>query len=382
MEFLTRARTWLLARLAERRAQLRLSLRMTVAAALTFGISQWLHLPWALWAVLTAVILTQMSVGKSLIATIDYMAGTLGGAVYSGLVGLIFPHDTNLEIAVTLAVAVGPLSLLASSNSRFAAAPFTAVMVLLLPTVTHASPLQSATYRVIEVAVGCATALAVSFFVLPQRAHGLVYEATAKILTRMADLLPVLVADLKISRPDTPAQRLQGRVGEAFRKLAAINIEAARERSAYLNSDPDPQPLIDVTLRLRHDIVLMGRAAIEPLPPPVLERLEAPIEHFSLAAREFLISCAAALTARSEPARLDAIDKALADFAAAFTGIRRNHLLQNVATDTVERVFALGFCFEQMHADLAVLATTADKIKRGPRPTDTKKADAQLGEIA
>ncbi|MBT1315050.1 hypothetical protein JQN09_24590, partial [Phocaeicola dorei] len=137
-------------------------------------------------------------------------------------------------------------------------------------------------------------------------------------------------------------------VGEGFRKLAAVNIEAARERSAYLNSDPDPQPLIDVTLRLRHDIVLMGRAAVEPLPPLVLERLDAPIEQFCLAAREFLIACAAALTARIEPAPLDALDQALADFAAAFAGIRRDHLLQNVATDTVERVFALGFCFEQM----------------------------------
>jgi uncharacterized membrane protein YccC len=379
---LTRARTWLLARLAEWRVQLRLSLRITVAAALTYAISQWLHLPWALWAVLTAVIVTQMSVGKSLIATIDYMIGTLGGGIYSGIVGLLLPHDTNLEIMLTLAVAVGPLSLLASSNSRFAAAPFTAVMVLLLPTVTHASPLQSAFYRVIEVAVGCMTALAVSLLVLPQRAHSLVYDAAAKILIRMADLLPVLVADLKASRPDSPAQKLQSHVGDGFRKLAAVNIEAARERSAYLNSDPDPQPLIDVTLRLRHDIVLMGRAAVEPLPPLVLERLDAPIEQFGLAAREFLIACAAALTARVEPAPLDALDKALADFATAFAGIRRDRLLQNVATDTVERVFALGFCFEQMRADLALLGTTIDKIKRGPRSTDTKKADAKLGEIA
>lgn len=382
MEAFTRARIWLLARLAEWRVQLRLSLRITVAAALTYAISQMLHLPWALWAVLTAVIVTQMSVGKSLIATIDYMIGTLGGGIYSGIVGLILPHDTNLEIALTLAVAVGPLSLLASSNSRFAAAPFTAVMVLLLPTVTHATPLQSAFYRVIEVAVGCMTALAVSLLVLPQRAHSLVYDAAAKILIRMADLLPVLLADLKTSRPDTPAQKLQSNVGEGFRKLAAINIEAARERSAYLNSDPDPQPLIDVTLRLRHDIILLGRAAVEPLPPLVLERLEVPIEQFCLAAREFLISCAAALTARIEPAPLDALDQALADFDAAFAGIRRDRLLQNVATDTVERIFALGFCFEQMHADLAVLGTTADKIKRGPGPTDTKKADAKLEEIA
>jgi uncharacterized membrane protein YccC len=381
MEFLTRARSWISARLAERRVQLRLCLRITVAAVLTFYISELLHLPWALWAVLTAVIVTQMSVGKSLIATVDYMIGTLGGGIYSGIVGVLLPHDTNLEIMITLAVAVGPLSLLASSSSRFAAAPFTAVMVLLLPTITHASPLQSAFFRVIEVAVGCGTALAVSFLVLPQRAHSLVYDATAKILLQMADLLPVLGADLRERRPDTPAYKLQDRIGAAFQKLVLINVEAARERAAYLHSDPDPQPLIDVTLRVRHDIVMMGRAAIEPLPPLVLQRLDAPIEQFILAAREFLISCAAALTARVGPATLDQIDTALASFSEAFAGIRREHLLQNVPTDTVERVFALGFCFEQMRSDLATLETSIFKIARVPKP-GAKKSDAKLSEIA
>jgi uncharacterized membrane protein YccC len=48
-----------------------------------------LRLP--LWAVLTAIIGTQMkmSVGRSLKATIDYLAGTLGGAIYGSVVGVL-----------------------------------------------------------------------------------------------------------------------------------------------------------------------------------------------------------------------------------------------------------------------------------------------------
>ena len=109
--------------------------------------------------------MTQTSVGKSLIATIDYMIGTLGGGIYSGLVGVAVPHNSNLEIMLALGLALAPLAFLASLSPRFAAAPFTAVMVLLLPTITHASALQSAFFRVIEVAVGCAVSLAVSFLV-------------------------------------------------------------------------------------------------------------------------------------------------------------------------------------------------------------------------
>jgi uncharacterized membrane protein YccC len=361
MALLNRARTWLSARLNDRRAQLRLCLRVTVAAVLTFYISQLLHLPWALWAVLTAVIMTQTSVGKSLIATIDYMIGTLGGGIYSGFVGVAF---------------------LASLSPRFAAAPFTAVMVLLLPTITHASALQSAFFRVIEVAVGCAVSLAVSFLVFPQRAHNLVYEGAAKILIRLGDILSVLIADLNAQQTETPAQQLQRHVGDAFQKLAAINIEAARERSAYLHSDPDPQPLIDVTLRLRHDIVLLGRAATEPLPPFILERLVQPIEQFAVAAREFLIAAAAALNARTEPPPVTQIDTAFTNFSEAFAALRRAQLLQNLPTDTVERIFALGFCFEQMHTDLTTLGVSVSKIARMPKSSEAKKPDARFKEIA
>ncbi len=230
--------------------------------------------------------------------------------------------------------------------------------------------------------VGCATSLVVSFLVLPQRAHSLVYDAAAKILIRMADLLPILVADLNARQADTPAHLLQRHVGESFQKLATINIEAARERSAYLHSDPDPQPLIDVTLRLRHDIVLLGRAATEPLPPIILERLAQPIQQFAIAAREFLISAAAALNARAKPAPMMQIDTAFANFSEAFAALRRAHLLQNLPTDTVERIFALGFCFEQMHADLATLGANVGKIARMPKSSLAKKTDAKLEEIA
>src|SRR5215471_21002246 len=64
--------------------ELRLCVRSTTAAVLTLAAAQVLHLPIARWAVLTAVILTQISVGRSLKATIDYLASTLGGAIYAG----------------------------------------------------------------------------------------------------------------------------------------------------------------------------------------------------------------------------------------------------------------------------------------------------------
>ena len=50
-----------------------------------------LRLP--LWAVLTAIIVRQMSVGRSLKATRDYFIGTIGGAIYGGAIAILIPHS-------------------------------------------------------------------------------------------------------------------------------------------------------------------------------------------------------------------------------------------------------------------------------------------------
>jgi uncharacterized membrane protein YgaE (UPF0421/DUF939 family) len=55
------------------------------------------------------IILTQMSVGRSLKATIDYLAGTIGGAIYGGVVGVLVGHDSQVALLAGLAIAVGRL---------------------------------------------------------------------------------------------------------------------------------------------------------------------------------------------------------------------------------------------------------------------------------
>src|ERR1700757_746164 len=166
----------------EHRMQLGFSLRVTIAAVVSFAISLLLHVPLPLWTVLTAVILTQVNFGRSLKATIDYLVGTLGGAIYAGTVAALIPHPTQIALAGVLAIAVAPLALLAAINPTFGAATFTGVLVLLVPGIAHVGPVESAVYRVLEVAVGGFTALAVSSLVWPTRAHALAVEAGAQIL--------------------------------------------------------------------------------------------------------------------------------------------------------------------------------------------------------
>jgi uncharacterized membrane protein YccC len=180
---------WLRTTIRNRAVELRLCCRVTLAALATYALAEFLQLPLVLWAVLTATIVTQLSVGRTLKATIDYFLGTLIGAIWSSLVATLIPHANELGTLAVLAIALAPLALLAAIQPSFTVAPFTAVMVLLVPTLTHASPLESAYYRVIEVALGGMIALAVSFLVYPERAHGLAIEAGARLLELMATAL-------------------------------------------------------------------------------------------------------------------------------------------------------------------------------------------------
>src|SRR5207253_6425781 len=163
-----------------RKAQLALALRVTVAAVGAFAIASALHLMLPLWAVLTSLIVTTMSVGRSLKATRDYMLGTIGGAIYGAAIAVLIPHPGEGGLLALLVLTVAPLAFIAAINPSLSAATVTAVIVLLVPTFSHVDPLGSAIDRVMEVTVGALTGLLVSFFVLPSRAHNQIRISAAR----------------------------------------------------------------------------------------------------------------------------------------------------------------------------------------------------------
>src|SRR5215467_11118748 len=281
--------------------ELGLCVRSTTAAVLTLAAAQVLHLPIALWAVLTAVILTQISVGRSLKASIDYLVSTLGGAVYAGAIGALVPHDNQLAVFVALAIALAPAVLLAALNARFSAAPFTAVMVFFGPTITHTGPIAAAFERVIEVAVGCVVGLFVSLVVLPARAHDFVIEAAMQMLALMARFLPELFAGFTGSLNPQALAEMQARIGEDLGRLDRLAAEAVHERITRLGAEPDQRPLLRTMVRLRHDVVMIGRAALSPLPGPFLSRLRPHLRRISEACADYLRANGAALSRGQGP---------------------------------------------------------------------------------
>jgi uncharacterized membrane protein YccC len=359
--------TGLRAQLRRRRAQLALSFRVTAAAVASLALAQFFNLPLPLWAVLTAVFVTQMSVGRSLQATIDYLAGTLGGAVYGGAIAVLIPHSSEIALLAVLALAVAPLALIAAIKPSLAVAPITAIIVLLVPTITHASPFASALDRMLEVALGGVTGFFVSFLLLPSSAHRMVVEAAARALDQMAGALEALLAGLTRGLDVETLHRIQDGIGQALVQLNVVGAEAERERSARLAAGPDTGPLLRTLLRLRHDLVMIGRAAGVPLPCAVKARLESPLVQVAAACTDYMRASAAALLARREPPSLDAVETPLDTYAAEVAALRREGLTRNLPVDAVERLFAIGFALEQMHQNFKDLERCVGEWAQSPK---------------
>lgn len=343
----------LLGPVRQHRAELALALRVTVAAVLSFAVSDVLQVPLPLWTVLTAVILTQATFGSSLKATIDYMVGTFCGAVYGGVVAIFIPHEGELARAAILALTVAPLALLGGLKPSFSTATFTGVLVLMVPEITHVSPLDSSVYRIIEVAVGALTALVASMVVVPTRAHTLLVEAAARMLDLMAQAISELIAALTEGRDAAAGLAIQGRIGDLLSRCEALATQARHERLGLLAAkQQDSGPLLRTLLRLRHDLVILGRAAAVPLPEVFEKRFGPALQRIGAIAAELLRQMAVALTAGRGPPPLQTLEASLEDFTATFAAVRQDKLTVGLPVETVERIFALGFAVEQLRQHL------------------------------
>jgi uncharacterized membrane protein YccC len=342
--------------LLRKNSALRFSLRAIISATIAFSITQFVQVPLhGLWAVLTAVVVLQTSAGASIRATVEYVLGTFVGAVYASILSVLIPHTTPLATGGVLALAIGPLAYAAARSSIFRVAPFTAVIVLLLSAQAHEGPLASATTRLLEVVFGGALAVVVSLFVFPEPAHGLGRQQAVIALRRLAQALPELLAGFAQKADLNAVFALQDQLGTSVAAFTSIVGEAEHERHFRLAAQEDPGPLSRTLLRLRHDLIIVGRAAADPLPASIVPRLFPIVFEAGSSIRETLTVLADALEKRLPPAPSEKATNALDACAQAIAALRSEGLTRPLSSDEVEQLFALGFAFEELRQNLTDL---------------------------
>jgi uncharacterized membrane protein YccC len=312
---------------------LRFAARITIAAMAAYLIALALDLPEALWAVITGLIVVQMSVGGTIGAGLDRLVGTLAGALVGGVAATAHALWPVLPVGLLLMVSVAPLSLFVVKRPTYRVAPVTAALMLLL---VHGQgepqPLTIAFDRVIEIAIGCVIGIAVSLLVLPYRAEQQLVDRVASGLRLLAQLVILQLGE----RASTDHARIDA-LNERMRVLLAgcetTALDVQREHKLHLGGRRDPAPLFRTLRRLRSDVAILDRAmsqlVADHAPPPGLGPL-------AQAIADFLEPAASALPRRAPPPPLEPVDGALA---AAF------------GSPVPERLLSLWFAVEALRRD-------------------------------
>jgi uncharacterized membrane protein YccC len=354
---------WIEQTAGTRQAELKLAVRVTIAGTLAFAITRAFNMAQGYWAVITAVIVMQASVGASLKAAVERFSGTLAGAVYGGAVTALIPHGTPVGLGLAIIAALFPLALLAAIRPAYRVAPVTSLIMLLPSTGQALGPLASAMDRVIEIALGNVVGVIVSLFVLPARAHSLMTDAAARVVSLNAELVSVFIEELTGGpRGRAALQTLHPQIRAALKKVEAAADEAARERKSHLTEAADPEPLVRTLYRVRHDLVMIGRAASSPLPTPILERLAFSLRTLHESTYSLLLALSQSLQNREPAPSSEAFEASLHTFVTGTEALRSDALIQDLSGEIFGQVFALGFAFEQFRKDLRDLLARTDEL--------------------
>ena len=205
----------------------RQGMRTGFAGAATYLLAAWLALPQGYWAVITAVMITQQTVGATLQAVRDRLIGTIAGAVIGFLMAMATPSG-EWGTLVALGISTGTLAVFAVHYPSLRIAPMTAA-IMFVAAPSHADVVVSALHRVLEILLGCLVGIGTTLLVFPRRAETLLRADLAAVLSLLAEYL---MADGDAS------PSLDRRLDEAFGRLATLGKQATAE---HFGRDHDGQ---------------------------------------------------------------------------------------------------------------------------------------------
>jgi uncharacterized membrane protein YccC len=327
-------------------------LRITVAALLTFALGRLFGLQQFYWAVLSAVIVLQASVGGSLKATLDRVIGTLAGAVWAVVVSPALAYSESGSLGIALVLTVAPLAILAGFQPAYRVAPVTGIIVLLSSVGQQDGTVGTAVHRVLDIGFGGLVALTVAMFVVPVRAHELLARAASGALDLMGQQIEILSETFAAGADRETLGRLSAQIRVAMAGMETVAEETRRERFHRLTQAQDPEPLVRAIGRLHHHLEFLSRATAEPLPELVRSRLAEPVARVLAESAAFLRAAATALAEGTPRPALEGVVQALAAYASTMSDLRIEGVMRQLPGEAVGRIFGLSFGLDELRQDL------------------------------
>ncbi|MFG1202430.1 FUSC family protein [Xanthobacter aminoxidans] len=250
-------------------AHLKLALRATIAGIVTYLLAEQFSLPNGYWAVLTAVLVVQATLGASLSVAIDRALGTLAGGVV-GVAGAMVAGPSQIQTLVVLSLALFIAAAMAARSPSFKLAPVTVIIVMLAHP-GDVAPWLAGLTRVAEITLGGVVGLLCAILILPERALGKLFPHCAKALRLTARLLDLGRGGLLGQGIDPSViDQLNAGARLALRAADLRLVEVRAEQAGRLTTQTDPAPVVRGARRLWHSAIILLRNADRPLDEPVV----------------------------------------------------------------------------------------------------------------
>jgi len=161
-------------------SSLKQGIKTGLAGLITYAIYIAWHLPQGYWAVFTALVVAQLTLGASWKPALYRTIGSTAGALAAILLMVIFGTGTT-RIAIELFLLGSLFGFLTVQHPSFSAAGFTAAIVLVLGRI-EGMPVHVGWLRVLYTILGSFVAFAVAALIWPVRARDALREKIACIL--------------------------------------------------------------------------------------------------------------------------------------------------------------------------------------------------------
>lgn len=347
-------------------SQLKQPLKIGVAAALATVTYQLLHLQHGYWAVISAVIVMQSNLGRSISAAVNRLLGTAVGALVGTAV--LWLAGTNLFavfFAVTLTIWICSMNPLRDGQRL---AGVTAVIVML---VRDESVWRGGVARFTDVALGIVIALAVSVL-WPSRARHELRASLAASFQDLDSLFALVIACLSADCRTEEIERGKTRVRENSHRNLELVRDIEREPG---QGDALLAGLFHSSERIREHTVGVDHSARGMLQDSFYHQLEEPLNGLYAAARQAFAVVIADLRDQSCPPIPPLRDRSL-ELESRFAGLRQARVTVPFSAEEMMRFFSLLYRSRQLTEELSRSMEFANALDHAIRKADNNSQAA------
>ncbi|MCA1943680.1 MAG: FUSC family protein [Desulfovibrio sp.] len=344
------------------------ALRTALASVLTLVLVDVFSLPQGYWAVISAIIVMQANLGRSLMSGLSRVQGTFIGALLGALTLSVMGTGTvSLGLGVFLTIFV--CAYFMGLHESFRLAAVTASIVILLGRGTE-HPFLLGLDRFLEISLGVAVAMAVSMFVLPFHARTSLRLGIRAALEASAQFVTVLLGHCLENRYDEPAiVALKNSCIRHVMQLRPALADAAREPGG-LGEGGQVLGILTASLdRLMEDFQAMDHAARELAEEALHLELRPDLAALARAMHAGLTAAAGCLgehgVRRADMRQLmEALENTLHSVDRGMEGIRARQIARRHPLSEVTHFFSLVFSMREAALELMEMLAALHEVKR------------------